>query len=224
MPFPLTFLHKLQLRPVLVSLRALLPGRLLMLCCLLLPAYALAIETPDPAAIAGGPAVDPAASTGVVANLDAVDPLENMTLDDALQKLKKDVLALNRDLFILKEELLFPAHTQVGVFLSLDVGEFFELDAVNISLNDKQVASHLYTPRQTNALMRGGVQRLYLGNIKNGEHEITAVFTGRGPQGRDYRRASTLTFAKGDEATHLEVKITDSGKLLQPEFTIVEWN
>ena len=54
-----------------------------------------------------------------------VDPLENMTLDDALQQLKKDVLALNRDLFILKEELLFPAHTQVAVFLSLDVGEFF---------------------------------------------------------------------------------------------------
>ncbi|NNL57425.1 MAG: AraC family transcriptional regulator [Pseudomonadales bacterium] len=150
--------------------------------------------------------------------------LADITLDDALQKLKSDVLALNRDLFILKEELLFPAHTQVAVFLSLDVGEFFQLDAINVKLNDKPVASHLYTPRQTNALMRGGVQRLYLGNVKNGEHEITAVFTGRGPQGRDYRRAANLSFAKGDEATHLELKIIDSAKLLQPEFSIVEWN
>ncbi len=149
--------------------------------------------------------------------------VENLTLDDALQQLKTDVLALNRDLFILKEELLFPAHTQVAVFLSLDVGEFFELDAVTVTLDDKQVASHLYTPKQTNALIRGGVQRLFLGNVKSGPHEIVAVFTGRGPQGRDYRRASSLDFAKSEDAKYLEVKIIDSTKLLQPEFSIKEW-
>ncbi|MGB5324698.1 MAG: AraC family transcriptional regulator [Pseudomonadales bacterium] len=145
-------------------------------------------------------------------------------IDSELQELKKEVLALNRDLFILKEELMFPAHTQIAVFLSLDVGEFFALDSVSLKLNDQPVASHLYTPKQNNALVRGGVQRLYLGNVKHGTHELVAVFTGRGPQGRDYRRATSLEFEKGDEATHLEVKITDSEKLLQPEFAIKAWD
>ncbi|RZV55556.1 MAG: AraC family transcriptional regulator [Pseudomonadales bacterium] len=145
-------------------------------------------------------------------------------IDLELQQLKKEVLALNRDLFILKEELMFPAHTQIAVFLSMDVGKFFELDSVSLKLDDKPVASHLYTPKQNNALVRGGVQRLYLGNVKHGEHELVAVFTGRGPQGRDYRRATSMSFEKNDDATHLEVKIIDSEKLMQPEFSIKHWN
>ena len=82
------------------------------------------------------------------------------SLDDELQALKKEILSLNRDLFILEEELLFPANTQVAVFLSMDMGEFFQLDAVTVKLNDKEVASHLYTEKQVDALIRGGMQRL----------------------------------------------------------------
>ena len=144
-------------------------------------------------------------------------------LDDTLQALKKDVLSLNRDLFILKEELLFPANSQVAVFLSLDVGEFFSLDAVNVEIDGKQVASYLYTDKQVSALVRGGVQRLYMGNVKNGEHEIVAVFTGRDPNGRDFRRAAKLVFNKGAEAKYLELAINDSPKTLQTEFAINEW-
>ena len=147
----------------------------------------------------------------------------DQALDEALQQLKKDVLELNRDLFILEEELLFPANTQVAVFLSLDVGEFFQLDAVNVKIDDKDVASHLYTEKQVDALVRGGIQRLYLGNIKSGEHEIVAVFTGRGPNGRDFRRATSLSFEKMPDAKYLELQIKDSTKLHQPEFFVKEW-
>ena len=148
---------------------------------------------------------------------------DSASLDQQLQSLKKDVLELNRDLFILREELLFPANTQVAVFLSLDVGEFFALDAVSVKIDRKEVASHLYTERQLDALVRGGVQRLFLGNLKSGSHEIVAVFTGRGPKGRDFRRASSLTFEKTPSAKFLELKIVDSNKLHQPEFSIREW-
>jgi len=150
--------------------------------------------------------------------------IEGQSLDVALQDLKKQVLALNRDLFILEEELMFPSNTQLAVFLSLDIGEFFKLDAVTITVDKRELASHLYTDRQLDALLRGGVQRLYLGNIKSGEHEIVAVFTGRGPNDRDYRRATSLTFNKSSEAKKLELIIEDSTRLYQPEFTVVEWN
>ncbi len=150
--------------------------------------------------------------------------IDDTALDHALQELKKDVLALNRDLFILEEELLFPANTQIAVYLSLDVGEFFQLDAVTVKLDDKEVSSHLYTDRQLDALVRGGVQRLYLGNLKSGKHEIVAVYTGRGPQGRDYRRATSLSFDKQTSEKKLELIISDSTASYQPEFSVREWD
>lgn len=150
-------------------------------------------------------------------------PVAQKALNQQVQDIKKQALELNRDLFALEEELLFPANTQVAVFVSLDVGQFFSLDAVQIKLDDKIVANYLYTERQVDALQRGGVQRLYVGNVKGGAHELVAVFTGRGPHERDYRRASTVKFDKSDQAKYIELKIVDATSNYEPEFQVKEW-
>ena len=95
-------------------------------------------------------------------------------LDARVQDLKGDVIRLNRDLLVLEEELLFPAGTQVAVFVSMDVGKMFSLDSVQVKLDDKVVANYLYTPLEVEALHRGGVQRLFLGNLRTGAHELVA--------------------------------------------------
>ncbi len=145
------------------------------------------------------------------------------SLDQDVQDLKKEVLDLNRDLFLLEEELLFPANSQVAFFISMDVGEYFELDSVNLKINGKEVSNYLYTEREVGALIRGGVHRVHMANLKTGDHELIAVFTGKGPQARDYRRGATTTFSKGIGAKYLELEITDRVKKLQPEFVIKEW-
>jgi hypothetical protein len=150
-------------------------------------------------------------------------PETSQGLDTQVQDLKQDVLDLNRDLFMLEEELLFPANTQVAVFLSMDVSNYFEIDSVQLRLDDKQVANYLYTEREVDGLNRGGVQRLYLGNVKFGQHELVAFFTGKGPQGRDYRRGTTITFRKGEGAKFLELRVSDRQRAQQPEFVIKEW-
>lgn len=144
-------------------------------------------------------------------------------LAEEIQEIKQLTLELNRDLFILEEELLFPSNTQIAVFLSLDVGEFFALDAVKLSVDGVVVTHYLYTDRQLDALRRGGVQRLHMGNLKSGQHEIVAVFTGKGPHGRDYRRGTTLIIEKTNQAKHLELKISDSEARQQPEFIVKQW-
>jgi hypothetical protein len=144
-------------------------------------------------------------------------------LDQDVQALKKEVLDLNRDLFLLEEELLFPANSQVAFFISMDVGEYFALDSVNLKINGKEVANYLYTEREVDALVRGGVHRVHMANLKTGEHELIAVFTGKGPNSRDYRRGATLTFEKGIGAKYMELEITDRVKKLQPEFVIKDW-
>jgi len=148
---------------------------------------------------------------------------EFRSLDQDVQSLKKEVLDLNRDLFLLEEELLFPANSQVAFFISMDVGEYFELDSVNIKIDGKEVANYLYTEREADALVRGGVHRVHMANLKTGDHELVAIFTGKGPHVRDYRRGATMTFDKGIGAKYLELEITDRVKKQQPEFVIKEW-
>jgi hypothetical protein len=145
------------------------------------------------------------------------------SLDQEVQALKKEVLDLNRELFVLEEELLFPANTQVAVFVSMDVGEFFALDSVTLKLDNKEVANYLYTEREAQALLKGGVHRVYVGNLKAGEHELIALFTGQGPNARDYRRGATVKLEKGVGAKYIELKISDRASKAQPEFVVKEW-
>jgi len=145
------------------------------------------------------------------------------SLDDQVQDLKKTALELNRDLFLLEEELLFPSNTQVSVFLSMDVGDFFTLDSVKLTIDKKEVAYYLYTEREAEALVRGGVQRLHIGNLRTGEHEVVAIFTGKGPHDRDYKSSTTVKITKDLDPKYVELKIVDKTGNFQPEFTIKEW-
>ncbi|MEM7611421.1 MAG: AraC family transcriptional regulator [Pseudomonadota bacterium] len=149
---------------------------------------------------------------------------EARKLDSEVQDLKKQVLALNRELFLLEEELLFPANSQVAMFVSMDVGNFFALDSVQVKVNGKEVANYLYSEREVEALIRGGVHRIHIDNLKAGEHELVAFFVGKGPQGRDYKRGAQLRFEKGLGAKYMELRISDRQSKLQPEFIISEWD
>jgi len=151
-------------------------------------------------------------------------PANANSLDEDIQSLKEDVIALNRDLFILEEELLYPSSSQVAVFVSLDIGEFFSLDSVQLKVNDKVVSNYLYTDREVEALHRGGIQRLYTGNLKAGEHELVAIYTGKGPNGRDFRRGAAHVLNKTLGAKYIELKIVDNQGSEQPDFSIREWD
>jgi hypothetical protein len=167
---------------------------------------------------------DAAAAGAIAADAEAAASRgEFRQLDQDVQSLKKEVLDLNRDLFLLEEELLFPANSQVAFFISMDVGEYFALDSVSLKIDGKEVANYLYTDREAGALLRGGVHRVHMANLKTGDHELVAIFTGKGPHSREYRRGATMNFNKGIGAKYLELEITDRIKKQQPEFVIKEW-
>jgi hypothetical protein len=197
-------------------------GVLATLALLLLGAAPLALAAPPPAKSAPA-AATPAPQAAPAAPAAPEGQSDTRGLDQEIQGLKKDVVDLNKDLSILEEELLFPANTQVAVFLSMDVGEFFGLDSVQLKIDQKEVINYLYTPREVDALLKGGVQRLYIGNLKVGPHEIVAFFNGKGPGERAYKRGASQRFEKGVGAKYLELKITDRQRKLQPEFEIKDW-
>jgi pyruvate/2-oxoglutarate dehydrogenase complex dihydrolipoamide acyltransferase (E2) component len=177
------------------------------------------VATPAPAASAPAAVAAPDAPASAA----SAPAAPQASLDTRVQDLKAEVIRLNRDLLILEEELLYPAGTQVAVFVSMDVGRLFELESVQIKLDDKVISQHLYTAQEVQALHRGGVQRIYVGNLKTGEHRIDAFFTGRGPHERDYKRGTTLKVEKGTEPRYIELRVKDSLGKLQPEFEVKVW-
>lgn len=140
-----------------------------------------------------------------------------------IERLKQEVIKLNRELFILEEDLLFPASTQVAIFVSVDIGKFFKLDSVELKLNGDEIAGFLYTERQRISLEKGGIQRLYQGNLKSGEHEVTAIFIGLDREGRTVKRAVNYLFEKEDDAIMIELKVEDNTNNYQADIIVEEW-
>jgi len=129
-------------------------------------------------------------------------------LDEQVQDVKKDVLNLTSELSKLEEKLLFPSNTQVALFVSLKKDDDFRLDSVQIKLDNKIVAHHLYAFRELEALHRGGVQKIYMGNIKTGNHDLVVSFIGQASAGGEYRRSASYKVNKSVGPKFVEIKIT----------------
>jgi hypothetical protein len=130
-------------------------------------------------------------------------------LDEQVQDIKKDVLELTAELSQLEEKLLFPSNTQVSLFVSIKGDEGFILDSVQIKMDDKVVMQHLYTYKEIEALRAGGVQRIYTGNIKTGDHQLVASFIGRAKSGNEaYQRSGNFTVTKAVGPKFVEIQIS----------------
>ncbi len=154
----------------------------------------------------------------------ALESIESdLKLESELEQLKSQVLQLNRELYILEEDLLFPASTQVAIFVSIDIGQFFKLDSVEVKINNQDIAGFLYTQRQREALEQGGIQKLYLGNLKVGNHELTAIFNGLDTEQRAVKRAVNYQFEKDDESLMIELKLVDETSNFRTKVVVEEW-
>jgi len=158
-----------------------------------------------------------------ITGVSAQEQDSNSELSKELQTLKSEVLQLNRELFILEEDLLFPASSQIAIFVSVDIGRFFKLDSVEVKINEQDVAGFLYTDRQRIALEQGGIQKLYLGNIKTGTHQLTAIFIGLDKESRSVKRAVNYSFDKSEDALMLELKVVDNTSNYQAEVVVEAW-
>ena len=131
-------------------------------------------------------------------------------LDEQVQDIKKDVLELTSELSRLEEKLLFPSNTQVSLFVSLNGDKGFVLDSMQIKVDNKVVSQHLYTYKEVEALKLGGVQRIYTGNIKTGDHTLVASFIGRSKSGNEYQRSENFVVSKTVGPKFVEIKIGGS--------------
>ena len=118
------------------------------------------------------------------------------SLDEQVQEIKSDVLSIAAELSLLEERLLYPSNTQVSVFVSLAEGETFRLDSLQIQIDGELAARHIYSFKELEALQKGGVQRIYTGNISTGEHQLEVSVAGKLPSGGDFSGTESFGFSK----------------------------
>ena len=120
-------------------------------------------------------------------------------LDEQVQEIKSDVLGIAAELSQLEEKLLYPSGTQVAVFVALAEGDPMRLDAVRLQIDGQLVAHYIYSFKELDALRKGGVQRIYVGNVPTGDHQLDVLVDGKLEGGADYSRTEKFTFNKGVE-------------------------
>lgn len=144
-----------------------------------------------------------AALTGAMAQPSSKDQIKG--LDEQVQDIKKDVLAISSELLQLEEKLLYPSNTQVSFFVSLAPGSKVQIDSLKITLDGKDAAHHIYTFKELEALRSGGIQRIHTGNIRSGEHAIEVTLIGKTASNTAYKPVATYKFKKEVEPKLLEI-------------------
>jgi hypothetical protein len=136
-------------------------------------------------------------------------------LDEQVQEIKSDVLSISAELNQLEEKLLYPSNTEVAVFISLAEGETFRLDSVEIRLEGEPVAYHLYTFKELEALQKGGVQRIYTGNVRTGDHALAVSLKGKTSGGGDLQREESFSINKAVGPKIVELNLAAQGITLK---------
>ena len=136
---------------------------------------------------------------------------ELRSLDGQVQEIKSDVLNIASELSSLEERLLYPSDTQIAVFVAVAEEEEFRLDAVKIEIDGDMATHHIYSFQELEALQKGGVQRIYTGNIVTGDHELRVTMLGKHKNGKDFSASDSFSFAKGVKPKSLGITLAGPG-------------
>jgi hypothetical protein len=126
----------------------------------------------------------------------SADQRQMRGLDEQIQDIKSDSLRMAAELNQLEEKLLYPSGTQVAIFVELAKGDTMRLDAVRLQIDGQLVAHYIYSAKELQALRKGGVQRIYVGNVATGDHKLEVFVDGKLEGGADFSRTGQFSFRK----------------------------
>ena len=181
----------------------------------------LALSVASPARLHAAPV--PGDNKTEAKGTDATPDQQQMRgLDEQVQEVKSDVLSIAAELNQLEEKLLYPSGTQVAVFVALAKGDQMRLDAVRLEIDGQLVAHYIYSSKELEALRKGGVQRIYVGNVTTGDHQLEVLVDGKLEGGADFSRTEHFAFRK-DVKPKLVGLTVSGGASGNAPVTLGEW-
>jgi len=155
-----------------------------------------------------------ACATALLASLAVTAPV--MASSTASSKIKNEITEL--------QEILFkPEKSQLAILVSVNTKSEFKLESISFYLDAKKTKTYLYTERESNALVSNAMQKIYVGNISEGEHTIKAEFSAIGVNKKIYNISTTSKFTKTNTTKFVELKISKSEQQDLPVLNIKIW-
>jgi hypothetical protein len=148
---------------------------------------------------------------GTIAYGEEISKEQVKGLDEQVQEIKGDALFISAELAKLEEKLLYPSNTEISIFVSLKSGETSRLDSVDIQVDGKPVTHHVYTFKELEALRKGGVQRIYTGNVRTGDHDLQVQVSGKTSGGSDYQKREHFKVSKDVAPKIIELSLAGEG-------------
>lgn len=136
---------------------------------------------------------------------------DTRSLDGQVQEIKSDVLGIAAELGNLEERLLYPSGSQLAIFVEVEDDEDFRLDAVKLEIDGELATHYIYSFKELDALQKGGVQRIFTGNIPSGEHQLSVTVIGKNKSGKDFTESGNFTFSKHVEPKALGITLAGPG-------------
>ena len=149
---------------------------------------------------------------------------EYQSLDKRIQTIKSSILALGQDLSMLDKGMLSFSGNPLVVYLSSDIDDMFELQAVELELNGNFIVRKEMIPNVMTALQHGGAQRVVVKELPQGDYQLKATMIGKVGKGHDYRTSTTLTFSKENRPKTVELRASNARERFLPEFVVREWD
>ena len=149
---------------------------------------------------------------------------EYQSLDKRIQTIKGGQLALGQDLSMLDKGMLSFSGNPLVVYLTTDIDDIFELQAVELELNGNLTARIEMTPTMLSALQHGGAQRVIVKEIQQGDYQLKATIIGKVGKGREYRTPVTLTFSKENRPKIVELRVSNARERFLPNIDALQWD
>lgn len=148
-------------------------------------------------------------------------------LDQSVQALKKEVLEFNTEGQRIEDDILYPPHSRLSVYLAVRVPGFL-LQEVSVSLDNGPAQTLSYSDRDAKALLaERHIQRILRTNIAPGAHRIRLTYRGQmadakpgaTPLGDSYE----AVFDKDNRETSLEFSIARPNRLSRAGVAMKQW-
>jgi len=135
------------------------------------------------------------------------------------QKTKLETLQIVKDAAQLIEDVGYPEESRVKIYLSHGPGKYFGLQKITVLIDGIDKSEFNYNEKQSQALLRGGSNRVYLGNASEGIHELVVVFEGGDRKGNIIKKAETWLFDKKPGEYIIVLNVVDNELSLRPDFS-----
>jgi hypothetical protein len=162
-------------------------------------------------------AVSPRAEQGVESHERFIE------LDSELQAIKEEILAINRDMRALEEISMYPQGQQMVVLVSIAAGSGLSAARITLNVDGQIVSRHDYSEQESNALLNGGVHRLYSGGVSEGDHRVEVSLSGHRTRNKQFTQRNSTTIHKVPGLKYLELHLGPGERKSEPALTIREW-